>query len=940
MAFGELKAHMDPRKQRIEAVFDQAVELKSPGERAAYLSQACGEDPQLRQEIEELLQAHERAGGFLAATLSEGAPLPLTDSRASPSEKPGDYIGRYKLLEKIGEGGFGVVYLAEQKEPVKRRVALKVIKLGMDTKQVVARFEAERQALALMDHPNIAKIYEAGATDSPLTSDADSAPSPPNQGGEGRGEEVRLVGSQVAPLPNPLLAPPSRREGEEARPVGPVQGEGAAHLAASAESQIEYRKSRIIAGRPYFVMELVRGVPITQYCDENQLSPEERLQLFLQVCEAVQHAHQKGIIHRDLKPSNILVTVNDGQAVPKVIDFGIAKATQQELTEKTIVTQFHQFIGTPAYISPEQAQMSSLDIDTRSDIYALGVLLYELLTGKTPFDGKELLASGLDAMRQTIREKEPPKPSTRLTDFVAADVKRLSSKSEIRNPKSEIDGASLRRLLQEKEKLITLLRGDLDWIVMKCLEKDRNRRYETANGLASDIKRHLDNEPVVARPPSAAYRFQKLVRRNRTASLAVAFVTLAVLLGAVVSTWALLRERAARIREQAALKQANQRLDAALAFVDKVFNKVLPEIENLAGAATAQETLGQAGLDFVQRLREAAADDPALRVWLARLLHHMSEMQSPSNANTVGDYEAGLKRAQQACELLSTGSLPLSPAERLNLLIEVKWDTMQCLNGLGRWDEGVAAAQNLQPLLDQLERFPENSRWARRQRMSTRGDAGYFTILAGRPKEAIERFLLPILNSDWGRNITNTSEWYELEVLMNANDNMATAYGLLKQFEAMIPHADESVRIAELLVQRFPTHAKWAVSRAECMASQGHAMMLTGRGNDGLAALRKGREEIEGLVGKDAANDQFRQARANIAAAQALAFADWSAELSALVPQRRHRLAQAETYLLEAEQFCRAAKAKEPQVWRDVARAELATAKAKLQADENAQSKP
>src|SRR6266536_1052916 len=373
------------------------------------------------------------------------------------------------------------------------------------------------------------------------------------------------------------------------------------------------------AGRPYFVMELVRGVPITRYCEENQLAPDKRLQLFLQVCEAVQHAHQKGIIHRDLKPSNILVTVNDGQAVPKVIDFGIAKATQQELTEKTIVTQFHQFIGTPAYISPEQAQMSSLDIDTRSDIYALGVLLYELLTGKTPFDGKELFASGLDAMRQTIREQEPPRPSTRLSTMAEAD--RTTT-------------ARLRK--SEPPQLIHLLRGDLDWIVMKALEKDRNRRYETANGLAADIKRHLDNEPVVARPPSAAYRFQKLVQRHRTASLAVALVTLAVVLGIVVSTWALVRERAARIgeraarvREQAALKQANQRLSAALGFVDQVVTNVAPEIRLVAGAAKAQENLLQAGLNFVQLLRESAGDDPAARVALARLLLYMSERQNP-----------------------------------------------------------------------------------------------------------------------------------------------------------------------------------------------------------------------------------------------------------------------------------------------------------------------
>src|SRR5439155_9597185 len=355
-------------------IFLEALDHPSPRARGVFLDGACREDPALRGKVEAMLADHFSADAFMAAPA-------VAEAAFSESEPPGierldTTIGRYKLLQKIGEGGFGVVYLAEQKEPVKRRVALKIIKLGMHTKQVVARFEAERQALALMDHPNIAKIYDAGSTDSPLT------PALCPDGGEG-----------------------VRRESEED---------------AHAKSKIKNQKSQIHQGRPYFVMELVRGVPITQYCDETQLSPDERLQLFLQVCEAVQHAHQKGIIHRDLKPSNILVTVNDGVAVPKIIDFGIAKATQQELTEKTIVTEFHHFIGTPAYISPEQAQMTSLDIDTRSDIYSLGVLLYELLTGKTTFDGEELLASGLDAMRQTIREKEPPKPSTRLTDLVAA----------------------------------------------------------------------------------------------------------------------------------------------------------------------------------------------------------------------------------------------------------------------------------------------------------------------------------------------------------------------------------------------------------------------------------------------------------------------------------------------------------------------------------------
>ncbi len=441
-----------------ETLFEAALALP-PDQRATYLDQACGGDAQLRQRVEALLQVHEQAGQFLSEAV---APPPEPAARISLRliEKAGDKIGHYKLLQQVGEGGCGVVYMAEQQEPIRRRVALKIIKLGMDTKQVIARFEAERQALALMDHPNIAKVLDAGATDT---------------------------------------------------------------------------------GRPYFVMELVRGIKITEYCDENNLSTEERLNLFMQVCHAIQHAHQKSIIHRDIKPSNILVTINDGVPVPKVIDFGIAKATGgQPLTDKTLFTAFEQFIGTPAYMSPEQAEMTSLDIDTRSDIYALGVLLYELLTGHTPFDPKTLVSAGLDQMRRIIREKEPPWPSTRVSTLAADEQTTVAKRRQ-----------------SEPPKLIHQLRGDLDWIVMKCLEKDRTRRYETANSLAQDIEHHLRDEPVVAFPPSGLYQFQKLVRRNKLVFAAAGAVAAALTLGLGLSTWLFVREREAR-RMQSQLRQQAQ----------------------------------------------------------------------------------------------------------------------------------------------------------------------------------------------------------------------------------------------------------------------------------------------------------------------------------------------------------------------------------------------
>ena len=457
---------MTPNQQssREKEIFESAIEIASAEERQGYVKGACDGDADLIARVQALLKAHDEATGFLREK-SAAANKTIRLGESAVTEGPGTVIGRYKILQQIGEGGCGVVYMAEQSEPVRRRVALKVIKLGMDTKSVIARFEAERQALAMMDHPNIAKVLDAGATET---------------------------------------------------------------------------------GRPYFVMELVRGVKMTDYCDEAKLSTRERLDLFIQVCHAIQHAHQKGIIHRDLKPSNILVTINDGVPVPKVIDFGIAKATTgQQLTDKTLFTAYEQFIGTPAYMSPEQAVMTSLDIDTRSDIYALGVLLYELLTGKTPFDAKELLQAGFDEMRRTIREVEPARPSTRLSTMLEADLTSVAQRRHADAPK-----------------LIHTLRGDLDWIVMKALEKDRSRRFETANGFAMDIQRYLNNEPVTARPPSSVYRLQKLVRRNTTAFAAAAAVLLALVFGLITTQRQAVRARKAERLAQSRLADAEAGLAA------------------------------------------------------------------------------------------------------------------------------------------------------------------------------------------------------------------------------------------------------------------------------------------------------------------------------------------------------------------------------------------
>jgi WD40 repeat protein/serine/threonine protein kinase len=531
---------MKPSDEREEVLFREALQRTNSTERAAFLEQACAGNEALRGRLEALLQAHESADTFLEPQ-AEPPTKATMKLEFAPEEGPGTIIGRYKLLEKVGEGGFGVVYVAEQREPVKRRVALKVIKLGMDTKQVVARFEAERQALALMDHPNIAKVLDAGATDT---------------------------------------------------------------------------------GRPYFVMELVKGIPITKYCDQEKLATRDRLDLFIKVCHAIQHAHQKGIIHRDIKPSNILVTLHDGVPVPKVIDFGIAKATQQELTEKTVYTQLQQFIGTPAYMSPEQAEMSGLDIDTRSDIYSLGVLLYELLTGSTPFDTKELVESGLDEMRKIIREREPVRPSTRLSQTRAARLP-ASGDSALPTPHSAID-------------------SDLDWIAMKCLEKDRTRRYETANGLAMDLKRHLNHEPVLARPPSVSYRLQKSFRRNKVVFTATGMVALALLLMVVVSSWQALRatrarrdEADARLRADEAARLADNEKNLAKQQAQKAEAYLYDADMNLAGQALQQNNLGLA-LSCLKLHRPAT---PAQRELLGWEWRYLWERCRSDELATIGQHD-------------------------------------------------------------------------------------------------------------------------------------------------------------------------------------------------------------------------------------------------------------------------------------------------------------
>lgn len=549
---------------REQSLFIEAIEKEDPVERGAFLDQACTGDPALRARIERLLQRHHQADNLLD-TLS---PWPLAPSDPPPiAEGPGTVIGPYKLLEPIGEGGMGVVYLAQQMAPVRRRVALKIIKPGMDTRQVVARFEAERQALALMDHPNIARVHDAGATDS---------------------------------------------------------------------------------GRPYFVMELIRGIALTDYCDREQLPITERLDLFVLVCRAVQHAHQKGVIHRDLKPTNILVTVIDGVAVPKVIDFGVAKATGRALTERTLVTGFHQFLGSPLYMSPEQADLAGVDVDTRSDIYSLGVLLYELLTGTTPFDGATFREVAFDEVRRLIREVEPPKPSTRLSSL---DATRTTV-------------AAHRRA--DAHHLARTIKGELDWIVMKALEKDRRRRYVTANDFAADVMRHRNDQPVEACPPSAWYWFKKSARRHRGMLTTTVIVSLALLTATGVSIRQAVRARNAESQAETDFRLAR---DA----VDRVILRVSDELASVPGTAKMRRALLQDALAFYQAFLAAHRNDPEVKFDAARAAHRIAAIHE-----LLGDLDQVPAPAEQAIRLLGelvdasphVAEYRLELAESHNLLAE------------------------------------------------------------------------------------------------------------------------------------------------------------------------------------------------------------------------------------------------------------------------------
>jgi serine/threonine protein kinase/WD40 repeat protein len=614
---------MNPNAQRVRDVFVAAVDLP-PDQWQAFLKQTCAGDDDLLRQVSKLLEVHQQPGSFLdqpvAHVQAAGVLEPAGNGVATAvQEGQGTRIGPYELLERIGEGGMGEVWMAEQREPIQRKIALKIIKAGMDTRSVVARFRAERQALALMDHPNIAKVLDAGATES---------------------------------------------------------------------------------GRPYFVMELVHGVPITDYCDREQLSIPERVELFILVCRAVQHAHQKGVIHRDLKPSNILVTLVDGVAVPKIIDFGVAKATGASLTERIIYTSVSEFIGTPLYVSPEQAGLSGMDIDTRSDIYSLGVLLYELLTGTTPFDRDLLRKAAFDEVLRIVREQEPPKPSTRL----------LESKESL----PTISG----QRHTEPAKLPKLVRGELDWIVMKALEKDRDRRYESADALADEVRDYLDNKPVKAGPPSTTYRLQKFARRNRLAFATTSVVLLTLVIASCVSTWLAFR---ARRLAQIAINERNRAVHS----------------ENLA-SARARESQREAQIQQILRILAI----PGFVGWsdvIESLVGEAARL-GPDEHHRLQGY-AGASLAGLDARLIkqipiAATTLAFEPSGKLLYLCDTKgqvwvWDgSANPVRKIGAAGEGLFAFK------------PDGT--AVQLRLATKDEPGTIELRALEPAKVIHRFQSPV----------------------------------------------------------------------------------------------------------------------------------------------------------------------------------------------------
>jgi serine/threonine protein kinase/tetratricopeptide (TPR) repeat protein len=713
-----------------KSIFLEALEKHPPEHWPAFLEQACAGDAPLRDKVEKLLRARTELGSFHEAPLSnsvETIDAPIT-------ERPGTVIGPYKLMEQIGEGGMGLVFVAEQQHPVRRKVALKVIKPGMDTRQVVARFEAERQALALMDHPSIAKVHDGGETGS---------------------------------------------------------------------------------GRPYFVMELVKGVPITEYCDQNQVAIRERLQLFTEVCQAVQHAHQKGIIHRDIKPSNVLVMSHDGLPVVKVIDFGVAKAVGQQLSEKTVYTQFAQMIGTPLYMSPEQAGESSLDVDTRSDIYSLGVLLYELFTGTTPFDKEELRQANYEEIRRIIREQEPPRPSARISTLgLAASTISTQRKSD---PK----------------RLSHLLRGDLDWIVMRALAKNRNERYATAKELADDVERFLDDRPVLARPPTLRDRLRKWARRHKplvrgaAALAALAMVALAV--GTLLLT-AKNRELArANGQEREARAQADTNFDLAKESINEFLTRVTEDRElQMRGLQPLRKKLLASAVPFLEKLaqqRPGGAAVESQRAWAYGRLHGVRK--------EMGELERSLADTEEMWAILErlAHDFPAEASYRRDLA-QAHLNRGACLQELHRPVEALAAYGESQRLWDTVVAGAPLIDPALARLHVNRGSA---LCDLGRHEEAVADYQAAAAIQE--KVVAASPEYRRDQAICHCN--LANSLRLLRRLKEALAAVSRAAQIQDKLLAEAPDDPLYAGDLGATRLSLANVLADLNRPEEALAAYEK-----------------------------------------------------------------------------------------------------